>query len=130
MENKTLLVMIDDDTDEHAIFQMAIEDLKEPVDCLYFNDCESAIAHFSQQSVMPPSWVFIDLKLPRMYGDECLRQLQQLRQFDDPFLVVYSSSMPEDLRQKLAKSGVDKVMQKTDSIPDLSKQIQEVVDLH
>lgn len=124
-----LLVMIDDDMDEHEIFQMAIEDLKEPVECLYFTDCESAIAHFSSQSATPPSWVFMDLKLPRIYGDECLQQLQQLRQFDHPFLVVYSSSIPEDLLEKLTNSGVDKVIQKADSVAQLSKQIQEVVEI-
>jgi len=31
MGNKTLLVMIDDDTDEHEIFNMAIKDLKGPI---------------------------------------------------------------------------------------------------
>lgn len=122
--------MIDDDTDEHEIFRMAIGDLKEPVRCLYFTDCDSALAYFPQPNATPPSWVFVDLKLPRLYGDECLRQLQQLRQFDSPFLVVYSSSLPDDLQQKLANSGVDKVIQKTDSIPELARQIQEIVNTH
>src|SRR5690349_1374861 len=130
MGNNTLLVMIDDDTDEHEIFKMAVDDLNDQIDCLYFTDCESAIAHFSQPNATAPSCVFIDLKLPRLMGDECLRQLQQLRQFDDPFLVVYSSSIPDDLREKLSRWGVDKVMQKTDSIPELTSEIQQVLDMH
>lgn len=121
--------MIDDDIDDHEIFKMAIEDLDEPISCLYFADCESAIAHFSQQSAVPPSCVFIDLKLPRLDGDECLRQLQQLRQFDGPFMVVYSSSVPDGLRQKLFNSGIDKVIQKTDSITELTSHIQDVVNM-
>lgn len=51
MENRTLLVMIDVDTGEHEIFNMAVEDLDEPIDCLYFIDCESAISHFSRPGV-------------------------------------------------------------------------------
>lgn len=54
MKNKTFLVLIDDDIDEHEIFTMAIEDLAEPIDCLYFTDCESAISHFSHPGVRPP----------------------------------------------------------------------------
>lgn len=103
--------MIDDDTDEHQTFNMAIEDLHEPVDCLYFTDCETAIAQFSVPGVTPPSHVFIDLKLPRLNGDQCLRELQQFRQFDHPFMVVYSSSIPDELKQKLSNSGVGKVLQ-------------------
>jgi DNA-binding response OmpR family regulator len=109
---------------------MAIDDLDEPINCLYFTDCESAVAHFSQHNATPPSFVFIDLKLPRVAGDECLRQLQQLRQFDGPFMVAYSSSVPDDLRQKLSNSGVDKVIQKTASITELTSQIRDVVKMH
>lgn len=122
--------MIDDDSDEHEIFKMAIQDLGKPIDCLYFNDCESAIAHFSQPGVTVPSHVFIDLKLPRLHGDQCLRQLQQLRQFDNPLTVVYYSSIPDQLKQQLASSGIDKVIEKTSSIPELAKEIQQVVDMH
>ncbi|SDH45784.1 hypothetical protein SAMN04487996_13821 [Dyadobacter soli] len=70
--------MIDDDTDEHEIFNMAIEDLKETIDCLYFTDCESAVAHFSRAGAEAPSHVFIDLKLPRLNGEQCLAKLQQI----------------------------------------------------
>lgn len=121
--------MIDDDTDEHEIFNMAIEDLNDPIECLYFTDCESAIAHFTQPGTTAPSHVFIDLKLPRLDGDQCLAQLQQLRQFDDPVTVVYSSSIPDNLREKLTRSGVDKVIQKTDSIPELSRVIRQVAGM-
>nr|WP_295932205.1 response regulator [uncultured Dyadobacter sp.] len=127
MGNKTLLVMIDDDTDEHEIFKMAIDDLADPLQCLFFNDCESAIAHFSQPAATPPGYVFLDLKLPRLDGEQCLRQLQQLRRFDDPLLVIYSSSIPDHWRDKLSDMGVDKIIHKTDSIPELTTHIQQMV---
>jgi hypothetical protein len=53
MGNKGLFVMIDDDTDDHEIFQMALNDLNRPAKCLFFPDCESALAHFSSKSVNP-----------------------------------------------------------------------------
>lgn len=120
--------MIDDDTDDHEIFKMAVDDLDEPLNCLFFEDCESALAHFSQHTATPPSYVFIDLKLPRLDGDQCLSQLQQLRQFDSPALVVYSSSIPEEWREKLSKIGVDKIIQKTDSIQELTSHIHDLVN--
>lgn len=127
MGNKSLLIMIDDDRDDHEIFKMAVDDLDGSLDCLFFADCESAIAHFSDSGVTPPVYVFIDFKLPRVDGDQCLKQLQQLSQFDHPMLVIYSSSIPEDWRERFSKMGVDKIVQKTDSIPELTSQIREVV---
>lgn len=120
--------MIDDDTDDHEIFKMAVDDLEGKLSCLFFADCESAIAHFSDPTATPPGYVFIDLKLPRVDGDRCLEQLQQLSQFDNPMLVIYSSSITDEWRDRLSKAGVDKIVQKTDSIPELTSEIRDVVN--
>ena len=119
--------MIDDDTDDHEIFKMAVDELREPLHCLFFADCESAIAHFSKNTATPPGYVFIDLKLPRIDGDQCLQELMKLRQFDDPLLIIYSSSIPEEWRGKLAQMGVDEIIEKSESIPELADRIHELV---
>jgi DNA-binding NtrC family response regulator len=126
MGNKRLFVMIDDDTDDHEIFQMALNDLNRPVKCLFFPDCESALAHFSSKSVTPPGYVFIDINLPRINGDECLLQLQKLREFDSPCIIIYSTSIPDEWKPRLKKIGVDKFIQKTGSIHALTDQIQHL----
>lgn len=76
--------MIDDDTDDYEIPKMALSNLDRPIDCLFFPDCESAIAHISGNAVIPPGYVFIDLKLPRLDGEQGLEQLEKLRSFDEP----------------------------------------------
>ncbi|MCF0064428.1 response regulator [Dyadobacter chenwenxiniae] len=127
MGNKRLFVMIDDDIDDHEIFQMAIDELNEPLQCQFFADCESAITHFSENSASPPGYVFIDLRLPRIDGDQCLQELQKLKQFDHPLLVVYSSSIPEEFRNKLVQIGVDEFVEKTGSIQLLAGRIQRLL---
>jgi DNA-binding NtrC family response regulator len=112
MADRSLIIMIDDDTDDQESFKMTVEDFEGALDCLFFPDCESAIAHFSDPDALPPGYVFIDLKLPRVDGDECLKQLQQLSQFDEPTLVIYSSSIPDDWRDKLSRMGVIKLYKK------------------
>ncbi|MGN7889969.1 response regulator [Dyadobacter endophyticus] len=130
MGNKGLLVMIDDDTDDHEILKMAVEDLDRPMQCLFFPDCESAIAHFSKNAVVAPGYVLIDLKLPRIDGDQCLEELQQLRRFDSPQIVIYSSSIPDEWRERLSKIGVDHFLQKTDSLPNLVDSIQDIINVN
>ncbi|KAA0991965.1 response regulator [Dyadobacter aurulentus] len=128
MGNKRLFVMIDDDTDDHEIFKMAISDLNKSLDCLFFPDCESAISHFSNTSVTPPGYVFIDLSLPRINGDQCLQELQKLKEFDDPCIVIYSTSIPNEWYPKLEKIGVDRFMEKTFSVPTLTSQINHLIE--
>lgn len=127
MGNKGLLVMIDDDTDDHEILKMAVEELDRPIQCQFFPDCESAIAHFSENVAVTPGYVLIDLKLPRIDGDQCLEQLQKLRRFDNPQIVIYSSSIPDDWRLRLSQIGVDHFVQKTESLPVLMNSIQEII---
>jgi DNA-binding response OmpR family regulator len=127
MRNKGLFVMIDDDTDDHEIFEWAIKELEKPVKTLFFPDCESALAHFSSKGVTPPGYVFIDINLPRINGDECLQQLQKLREFDNPCIIIYSTSIPDEWKPRLERIGVDRFIQKTGSVPALVDQIQHLI---
>lgn len=120
--------MIDDDTDEHEIFKMAVEELDRPMQCLFFSDCESALAHFSQNTVTPPGYVFMDFKLPRIDGDQCLQELQKLKQFDAPLLVIFSSSLSSDWHRRLLGIGVDEFIEKTASIELLTQRIQGLLE--
>ena len=124
MGDKRLLVMIDDDTDDHQILSMALEELNQPMNYLFFSDCESAVAHFQKESATPPGYVFLDLNLPRINGDQCLEKLLQLKEFDDPCIVIYSTSIPDYWHAKLEKIGVDKFIEKTGSISELITKIQ------
>jgi CheY-like chemotaxis protein len=126
MGNKGLFVMIDDDPDDHEIFKMALDDLDQSLKCLFFTDCESALAHFSTAGVMPPGYVFIDINLPRMDGGECLQQLQKLSEFDSPCIVIYSTSIPMEWKPRLAQIGVDKFIEKTESLSSLVEKIQQL----
>ncbi|MCF0072861.1 response regulator [Dyadobacter sp. CY261] len=127
MGNKGLLVMIDDDTDDQEILKMAIGELDRPLHSLFFSDCESAIAHFSKSSVVSPGYVLIDLRLPRIEGDQCLQHLQRLQRFDSPQIVIYSTAIPDHWRDKLSKIGVDRFIEKTNSLQTLIEDIQELV---
>ncbi|CAG5072996.1 hypothetical protein DYBT9623_04527 [Dyadobacter sp. CECT 9623] len=128
MSNKGLFVMIDDDTDDHEIFKMALDDLGRSVDCLFFSDCESAIRYFSKPAASTPGYVFIDLSLPRIAGDRCLQELQKLKEFDHPCIVVYSTSIPKEWQSRLSNLGVDKFIEKTFSVPTLVDEIRHLTE--
>ena len=127
MKDANLVVMIDDDTDDHEIFSMALSEIKAPVNCLFFQDCEHALAHFNEE-VNAPGYVFIDLNLPRIDGGECLAKLQKLKEFDHPCIIIYSSGIPVEWQDNLVALGVDKFMEKSGSIPALVEQLKQLLD--
>lgn len=128
MKDNSLIVMIDDDQDDHEIFKMALYDVAGTYDCLFFFNCESAIAHFAKTGVEAPSFVFVDLSLPRIGGQECLVELQKLHEFDHPCIIVYSTLIPDEWHEKLKAVGVDRFMEKSGSMQVLVEQLQQVLD--
>jgi len=128
MKDRELLVMIDDDTDDHEIFNIAVSEIRRPLRCLFFPDCEQAVAHFRVPDVDTPGLVFIDLNLPRINGRECLQNLQSISTFDHPHVIVYSGSVPGHLRQGLVDVGVGTFMEKSGSISILVEQITDLLD--
>jgi len=128
MKDKNLLIMIDDDTDDHEIFNMALGEIEKPLKCLFFPDCEHAIAHFHDPNVDTPGLVFVDLNLPRIDGKECLLDLQKISKFDHPRMVIYSGSVPSHFKQDLEEIGVDKFLEKSGLISVLVEQIKELLE--
>ncbi|KQS27651.1 response regulator [Dyadobacter sp. Leaf189] len=127
MGNKGLFVLIDDDTDDHEIFKMALDDVDKNLECLFFPDCESALAHFDSGPVMAPGFVFVDISLPRINGAQCLQQLQRLQEFDSPVIIIYSTTIPEEWKPQLETIGVDKFIEKTGPISALTTQLQHLL---
>ena len=115
--------MIDDDVDDHEIFEIALAEIDRTMSILHFIDCESALSHFSDPDSEPPGFVFVDINLPRMTGGVCLENLQNLRQFDNPKIVIYSSSIPVEWKRKLEEIGVHDFLEKTGSLTDLRDKL-------
>jgi len=127
MGNKKLLVLIDDDADDHEIFEMALEEIGQTFQTLHFGDCEQALSHFSIPGAEQPGFVFIDINLPRISGVECIDKLHTLHSFDHPKIVIYSSSFPRRWREKLDQIGMVDFLQKTGSLSILKQNLTALI---
>ncbi len=127
MKEKHLLIMIDDDTEDHEIFKIAVSEIEEPLKLLFFSSCEEALAHFQQSGVGAPGFVFIDLNLPRISGEECLLRLKKMSEFDHPRIIVYSSFIPNEWHKKLEAIGVNQFLEKSGSIKTLTEELRKLL---
>jgi CheY-like chemotaxis protein len=127
MGDKNLLVMIDDDSDDHEIFLMALEEIARSYEVLQFFDCEQALQHFTTPGSQQPGFVFVDINLPRIGGPECISRLQQLGRFNKPRVIIYSSSIPQQWKGKLEQGGFDGFLKKTGSLSDLKEKLAAIL---
>jgi CheY-like chemotaxis protein len=84
--------LIDDDVDDQEIFNLALQQLSDPVDCIVANNAIEALDKFRSDISFIPDHIFIDVNMPRMNGIECLREIKKLKHLDDSEIFIYSTT--------------------------------------
>ncbi|HYC86787.1 MAG TPA: response regulator [Chryseosolibacter sp.] len=107
------VVLIDDDQEDLDIMKRAIEAVDPSLACLSFVYPAEALRLLqSKELVVQPDFVFIDINMPVITGDKCLKALRKDKDFDDIIITLYSTSMPETVAEALKAAGANYVFEK------------------
>jgi CheY-like chemotaxis protein len=85
-------LLIDDDIDDQEIFNLALNELNDDIDCLVANDAIEALERFRSDTSFIPDHIFIDVNMPRMNGIECLREIKKLSHLNSSEVFMYSTT--------------------------------------
>ncbi len=89
-----LIYLIDDDSEDHEIFDMALSEIG-LITSLQCFDCGSKALDNLQSVDVFPDFVFLDINMPGMNGFECLKNLNKNGVADKSKIVIYSTSSNE-----------------------------------
>jgi CheY-like chemotaxis protein len=124
MQPKRTCMLVDDDTDDHEIFLMALENLNESMDCISALNAPEALTQLNVAVGVMPDYIFLDLNMPRMNGKQCLAAIKSQPHLDHVPVVIYStSSSPMEIKEFM-KMGAVAFIKKPSSIPELTKTLQ------
>lgn len=99
MKHKLSCLLIDDDRDDQEIFRLALQDVNEEVFCLTADDGIKGLQMLQPETNFTPTYIFLDLNMPRMTGRDCLNAIKSDPLLADIPVVIYStSSDPKDMR--------------------------------
>ena len=113
MQNTLMFLLIDDDTDDHELFQIALKDADPDISCLTETNGTRGL-EFLRSGAPLPDCIFLDLNMPMMGGRECLVKLKEdpvLREI--PVVICSTSSNPNDKTETLALGAVDFITKPT-----------------
>ncbi|HEX6227060.1 MAG TPA: response regulator [Chryseolinea sp.] len=113
--NKTA-VLIDDDQDDLDILEEIIREIDESVVIRPYIMCDKALQDISDDLDVVPHYIFIDLNMPKIAGDDCLKQLRTNPKFHKSTITVLSTSMPDSVSRVLKSLGADYTFQKPSSL--------------
>lgn len=97
-------LFIDDDLDEHEIFQWALQAVSSGAVCHAFSDPEIAMRRIEDEG-LKFDVVFVDLNMPKMNGFQFLEMAKNIDSLSrTPIYVLTNSSGPE-INKKAAELG-------------------------
>lgn len=119
-----LILLIDDDRDELTILNEALN--KAGIDnvCTWASGPEKAYALLQQAQ---PDIIFLDINMPRVNGIVCLEEIKKMDGLRDIPVVLYSTSITNDMRKKAIQLGAFFCMEKTSSVQILADNLSQLL---
>ncbi|SKB81960.1 response regulator [Dyadobacter psychrophilus] len=124
MNNNILL--IDDDPDDHEIFEFALGLAYPTATCEHSYNCQDAAEKIKKRLFPLPENIFLDFNMPMMELPKCLFAIHEALGVDHADIVILTGFAKADLPNFNA-FGVVKVISKPSTIELLAEEIQDVV---
>jgi CheY-like chemotaxis protein len=120
MKIKSVL-LIDDDTDDHAIFSMAISEISESMFCAEAYNGEDALQKL--RNMPAPDIIFMDINMPGMNGFDTLRELKSNKQWQHIPVIMYSTSDASRYKARATALGAVGYVKKPSSFEELREHL-------
>jgi CheY-like chemotaxis protein len=91
MNDKTILMVVDDDKDDRFFFRSAVKKDHPLWDCQEAESGEDALSKLRSKGLLP-NFIFLDLNMPLMSGQECLAEIKKDITLKNIPVIVYSTS--------------------------------------
>jgi CheY-like chemotaxis protein len=118
-DKKRLIVLIDDDADEHYLLSKLIEIHHPDLKIVAIEDSSVTLSRLDLLDSLP-SFILLDLYMPKKNGFEVLQELRAITRYNQlPIIVCSNSSNPDD-EARCKELGASLFTQKPSSYKDLS----------
>jgi DNA-binding NtrC family response regulator len=121
---KTIL-LIDDDEDEHEIFQSALRHSGTNANFISADSCDEALRVLQN---IDPDYIFLDVNMPKINGMTCLEEIKKIARIAHVPVYMYSTGMNAHDGQKAMKLGAVDYIIKPNSILSLSNLLKKILN--
>src|ERR1044071_7839124 len=123
------IILIDDDPDDLDIIKQSIASVDPSLVCISFIYPDEALrVLLSRELVVIPDLIFIDINMPGLTGDKCLKALRNDILFKNTFIVMYSTSMPDTVSEALKQLGANYTFEKPVRLASYASLITDILN--
>ena len=118
-------LLIDDDTDEHEIFSMALESIEYGGKLETATNGPQALESLREYKQLRPDFIFLDLNMPRMNGLQCLTEIRKYPHLQHIPIVIFSTSAVPEVIKSAEELGAFAFIKKPYSIGQLADALRD-----
>lgn len=122
------ILLADDDKDDRFFFAKALEGLSIKTKLTTVNNGEKLMTYLDKNSSELPDILFLDLNMPCKNGSECLMEIKANKNIIDFPVIIYSTSLNDEIADILYRNGAHYYMQKC-GLTQLVAQLESVLTL-
>jgi CheY-like chemotaxis protein len=125
-KNLLNLLLADDDNDDRFFFAKALKTVTIETQLTTVDDGKKLMLHLLKNAGNLPHVLFLDLNMPLKNGSECLEEIKSNEKLKHLPVVIYSTSLHEDVAELLYQKGAYYYVRKTD-LGELEKILQQIL---
>jgi len=86
------MFIVDDDEDDKRLFMESAREVNEHISFVTASDGQEALRLLSDETNMLPDYIFLDLRMPRISGRQCLEAIRKDKRLRDIPVFIYTTS--------------------------------------
>jgi CheY-like chemotaxis protein len=119
------ILLADDDTDDCIFFKEALGELFLSAHLTTVHDGEQLMQLLTNETIVLPHVLFLDLNMPRKNGFECLTEIKLSKRLKHLPVIVFSTSFEQEVVNQLYKNGAQYFIRK----PSEFSQFKNIIHL-
>jgi len=125
-----LIFLADDDLDDVAIFEAALQEFHTNYSLLIFKTATELLEHLAVVENPLPDLLFLDLNMPEMTGIECLKIMRAEARLKKISIAIYTTSKRNQDMEATLKAGANIFITKPNDFKNLVRILKHVININ
>ncbi len=122
------IFLVDDDADDRRYFIDAVTEIDSTVECAVAKDGQEAMEMLNNPDFAIPDYIFLDLRMPRINGRQCLREIKAEPRLKDIPIILYTTSGEVEESEELQNMGAVRFITKPTNTEEIFYVISQVLE--
>jgi CheY-like chemotaxis protein len=122
------ILLIEDDADDRKYFIEAIKEIDDTIECVTSKDGQQALELLKDSTLALPEYIFLDLRMPRVSGKQCLLQIKADERLKSIPVIIYTTSKEVEESEDLQSLGAVRFISKPTDPEEIFYILSQVLE--